>query len=157
MRYWTAILLLSLGIFSLWLGLGIPSGGNSEEKVSAETPAETAMQSFPARGVILAVEPEDRVVVIRHEAIANYMDAMTMPFKVKDASELAGLERGDRVSFQLDVTDEKSWIEKIVKTGRVEISPNATASEPLKAPVPGSNISLLDYKFTNEPGQAVGP
>ena len=37
-----------------------------------------------AKGTVMELKPDGRTVVIRHEAISNYMAAMTMPFKVKD-------------------------------------------------------------------------
>ena len=146
MRRWIAILILGAAIlFEVKLS----------ETLMAQTVEETAMRSFAARGVILEIKPEDMEVIIRHETITNYMEGMTMPFKVKDRDELAGLQRGDQITFQLDVTQDESWIEKIMKIGRVTVSPTATTSDPIKIPAPGSQVSLLDYKFTNELGQAV--
>jgi protein SCO1/2 len=146
MGRWTAILVF---------GLAISCGGKFGGELSAQTATETAVRSFAARGVVLKTEPEKGEVVIRHETITNYMDAMTMPFRVKDRNELSGLQPGDQITFQLEVTDEESWIEKISKVGRVALDPAAMAPDPAKAPVAGSEISLLDYKFTNELGQAV--
>ena len=76
-----------------------------------------------AKGVVMELKPDGRTVVIRHEAISNYMAAMTMPFKVKDPNELAGLQRGDEISFQLHVTESESWVEHIVKIGTVSLPP----------------------------------
>ena len=109
-----------------------------------------------AKGTVMELKPDGRTVVIRHEAISNYMAAMTMPFHVKDPRELAGVRRGDEISFQLHVTDTESWVDGIVKIGTGSRSPD-------KPPVPASAAKtearpgspLLDYKFTNELGQAV--
>lgn len=112
-----------------------------------------AVRVFPAQGVVLEVKPESRIVVIKHEAVTNYMAAMTMPFKVKDAAELTGLQRGDQVDFELHVAADESWVAKIVKTGIIALPPltnNAEATAP-----PDEKYALLHYKFTNELGQAV--
>ena len=77
---------------------------------------------FEVKGIVREVLPQRRQVKIEHEKIPNYMDAMTMPFDVKDARELAGLQPGDRVSFRMIVTDKDGWIDRIVKTG-VETTP----------------------------------
>jgi protein SCO1 len=124
---------------------------------SAGLPSESSgvaanLRSFPARGTVIELKPDDRMVVIRHEAISNYMAAMTMPFKVKDAGALAGLQRGDEVSFQLHVAEAESWVDHVAKTGNVA-GPTAPASGPLPAGHPAG--SLLDCTFTNELGQAV--
>jgi protein SCO1/2 len=148
-------IIMGRGTVILILGLAILLGAISQETSSAQTMAEPVVRSFTARGVILEIVPEDQVVVIRHETITNYMDAMTMPFKIKDHGELAGLQRGDQISFQLDVTEDESWIEKIVKTGHVTLEQKSVALPPAKTLTPGSKVSLLDYKFTNELGQAV--
>jgi len=41
-------------------------------------------QSFSAKGILKEANPEKRIALIQHEAISNYMAAMTMPFKVKE-------------------------------------------------------------------------
>jgi protein SCO1/2 len=122
-------------------------------------PAKSALSSgdavrvFPAHGVVLEVKPENRIVVIKHEVVTNYMAAMTMPFKVKAAAELSGLQRGDEVDFELHVAADESWIAKIVKTGTVALPPLTNNAE-MAAP-PDEKYALLHYKFTNELGQAV--
>ena len=115
-------------------------------------PSADAARVFLARGVI--EELPLPTVVIRHEAISNYMDAMTMPFKAADPAELAGFHRGDRVTFQLHVTDTNSWVDHFVRIGTTQLS---AATALAAAPDSGhdSKYDLLHYKFTNELGQAV--
>jgi protein SCO1/2 len=75
-----------------------------------------------------------------------------MQFKVKDPKELAGLQRGDEISFRLQVTETESWVEHIAKIGTVSLPPIPT---PANSPAVRPNHPLLNYKFTNELGQAV--
>jgi protein SCO1/2 len=111
-------------------------------------------RTFMARGIVMELKTAgEQAIVIRHEAISNYMDAMTMPFKVKDPEELAGLRRGDTVSFQLHVTETESWVDQIHKTGFGALPEKK--SEPQKIPAISRKNPLLEYKFTNELGQAV--
>lgn len=68
-----------------------------------------ADREFTVRGTI--TRPfEDGVVTVRHEAVAGYMPAMTMPFNVApDAQpEAAKLRAGDEVEFKLRVVGETS-------------------------------------------------
>jgi protein SCO1/2 len=119
---------------------------------------ETARpQGFSARGVVQSVNRDAGRIVIRHEAISNYMAAMTMPFKVKAAGELAGVAAGDIISFQLHVTETESWVDQIVKTGTAPPAENKPAAGPKMVVTPAVHAArpLLDYKFTNELGQAV--
>ena len=118
------------------------------------------MREFAVRGVVKNVEPEDGRVIIAHEAIPGFMDAMTMPFRVSDPTNLAAIRSGDSVSFRLFVTEDQGWIDNIVKIPAKSVS-SATATDrepagsalPTNAPHP--RHPLLDYAFTNELGQAV--
>ena len=105
-----------------------------------------------AKGTVMEFKPDGRTVVVQHEAISNYMAAMTMPFKAKAPEELAGLHRGDEISFQLQVTGSESWVERITKIGTVSLP---SAQSPTRLPDVPAGHPLLDYKFTNELGQAV--
>ncbi|MEI9963136.1 MAG: Ig-like domain-containing protein [Limisphaerales bacterium] len=51
---------------------------------------------FAAKGVVEELKLDEQKIVIRHEAVSNFMAAMTMPFKVKETNELAGLSAGGR-------------------------------------------------------------
>ena len=46
-------------------------------------------------GVVVAVDPAARTMLVSHRPIANYMPAMLMPFRVPDGRELAGLHPTD--------------------------------------------------------------
>lgn len=67
-------------------------------------------------GKIIAVAPQSREVVIDHGAIKDYMEAMTMGYKVSSASLLKGLTAGEQVEFTLDTT--KRVITKIQKRSK---------------------------------------
>lgn len=121
---------------------------------SAES-SDAAARTFPARGVILEIKTDSAQVVIRHEAIAGYMDGMTMPFKVKDPAVMAELKRGDQVTFQLHVAADESWVDHFQKIGVVSLPENKAGSQTAETSAPHPDKSLLDYKFTNELGQAV--
>ncbi len=68
-----------------------------------------AAQQYPVTGMIVSVNPAARTFVASIQAIPNYMSAMTMPFEVRQASELAGLAPGVVVSFTLVVDAKTSY------------------------------------------------
>jgi len=114
---------------------------------------DTSEQVFPAKGVVRELSQEDRTITISHEAVSNYMQAMTMPFKVRDAREITGFHPGDEVTFRLHVTRTDSWVDQITRIGTVALSENK--SQFLRPPPAHDRNPLWNYKFTNELGQAV--
>ena len=130
--------------------------GAAAEPGALPTQGLRSVRTFRAQGIVREVAADRRAVVIAHEAIPNYMDAMIMPFKVKEPRELDGLRPGDKVLFRLEVADTESWIDGISKSGSGQGQPaktvDARASE---VGTPKPRHPLLDYPFTNELAQAV--
>ena len=151
MRLWPIIANALLGVCLISFStkpaeISLPSNTNEPET-----------RTFTARGVVEKLQPDDRTIVIRHEAVSNYMAAMTMPFKVKEPTELAAVHAGDEISFQLHVTETESWVDQITKIGTVPPAKNTKPpdSQPMPVHVSQNENPLLDFKFTNELGQAV--
>src|ERR1017187_4309221 len=112
---------------------------------------------FQVNGIVVELKPEGKTIEIKHEAIPDYMPAMTMPFEVKNTNELTGLEAGDSISFRLVVTKTNGWVEQIKKiaSAGTNILPTAGPSRPAHNVAPLSEGSLLpEYHFTNQLGQA---
>jgi protein SCO1/2 len=63
--------------------------------------------------MVIEVRPGGPTVVISHRAIPGYMEAMVMPFRVRDARELAGLAPGDLITFDLVVGKKSSLVRNI--------------------------------------------
>jgi protein SCO1/2 len=131
-------------------------GLSAAESSAVQAQPATDVQTFTATGVVRELKADGKTVIVAHEAIANYMDAMTMPFKVKGPEELEGLQTGDKIRFYLRVTGTESWVERISKIG------SAPAQETKPATAPTAEVRaakprhpLLDYPFTSELGQAV--
>jgi protein SCO1/2 len=142
-------------IWSCSLMLWCPADA-SESQLPSNT-GTSVSREFAANGIVEEVRPEAGTIVIRHGAISNYMAAMTMPFKVGSQADLTGVRAGDEISFELHVTDDESWIDRITKTGTVPLAKNPMLADAPTAQiqVARANNPLLDYKFTNELGQAV--
>ncbi len=118
----------------------------------------TNLQTFAVKGTIRELKPDGRTVVIRHDEITNYMEAMTMPFRVRDTNELSGLRAGDEVAFRLLVTDDESWIDRVTRIGRAGLSEtNSIASTPVRTNEPGvfQLINIPDFALTNEFGHPI--
>lgn len=115
-------------------------------------------QIFNVRGVVKELKTDGTTVVIHHEAIPNYMEAMTMPFEVRRANELAGIRPGDQVTFRFVVTESEGWIDQIRKVGTTSVSKSDSGTNtPAVSPKNVLRIGdpLSDYAFTNEFGKEV--
>jgi protein SCO1 len=141
----------------LGCGLLVISLGAASETVTVPDPRGANVQTFLTEGVVKEVKADAQMLVIAHEAIPHYMDAMTMPFKVKGPGDLVGLRAGDKIRFRLSVTETSSWIDGIAKTGQGPAEDGksgagtpGSAGQPTKARHP-----LMDFPFTNELGQPV--
>ena len=53
-------------------------------------------------GVVVRVEPQNRLIEINHEEIKNYMPAMQMEYRVRDPGILNSLKAGDKIEFTLE-------------------------------------------------------
>ena len=94
MRFEFSLLPLALALTAC-----TPPAAEPEQPAAQEADAPAAVQSS---GTVVAITPEYSAVTIRHEAIPEYaMGAMTMEFTVAEGSQLAGIEVGDHVSFEL--------------------------------------------------------
>jgi protein SCO1/2 len=127
--------------------------------VSGCSEAIASVRKFDARGVIEEIKPAQRQVVIKHEAIPNYMPAMTMPFEVKNAKELAGLSTNDEVSFTLVVTDKEGWIENLKKIGVSTNEPTESIRSQVRVARDVQPLDvgdpMPDYSFTNSLGRKI--
>lgn len=108
-------------------------------------------RDYIVRGVVREARPAKSQLIVKHEEIPGYMDAMTMPFQVRDPKILESVKPGDAITFHLHVTGKDHWIDglKIVGAGEMEPPrPKATDIAPFK---PGDPLPAL--VFSDELGQ----
>jgi len=70
---------------------------------------------YPVTGEVVEVRAEQRVVVIDHDPISGFMEAMVMPFHVDDPALLEGLDPGDEVRGTF-VVGERSYLSTLQVT-----------------------------------------
>jgi len=125
----------------------------------ALAPALASARTFQVKGVVQEIKPGTTAVVIKHEEIPGYMPAMTMPFEVKEARQLADLKPGDTVSFRLVVTETDGWIEQVQ---RLESGPPPTPKPEVESVRVARIVDELsegdlmpDYAFQDEQGRPI--
>jgi protein SCO1 len=108
--------------------------------------------SYPARGLVLRVEEQASRLTISHDAIPGLMDAMVMPFDVRDSERLAQVRPGDRIEFRLRVKGATSWIDRLrlLSAAAADAGALTTPAAPVLvkpgAPVP--DFTLVDQRGT---------
>jgi Cu(I)/Ag(I) efflux system periplasmic protein CusF len=105
-RLWSACLLSLSLIAPLAAGTSL---------VACSKPGGAAAGTIAAKGVIKSFGPEKKFVAIAHEAIPNYMAAMTMTFEPASPSQLGALAVGDKVDFSFKDEGGKRTITEIKK------------------------------------------
>jgi protein SCO1 len=91
-------------------------------------PAPPAKQ-YELTGQILSLKPERQEVLVKHDDIKGFMPAMTMPYKVKDASLLEGKEPGDLIKATLVVGEVDAYLSAVAKTGHAALDTPAPTSQ----------------------------
>ena len=105
--------LAGCGLLALALGC---TGGPS--------PAATR---YPLTGQLLAVQLDTGQVLVKHEAVPGYMDAMTMPFQVADRTTIRDRRPGDLIGATLVVDAGRSHLEDVQWRGRAPLDDSALA------------------------------
>jgi protein SCO1 len=80
--------------------------------VSVPSPGKADTRHI-VKGLVVDVDTAHARLVVSHDAIADLMPAMTMPFDVRPANNLAGIVAGMLVEFTLVVGKETSYAESI--------------------------------------------
>ena len=68
---------------------------------------------YDLKGTIVSVQPEKRQVTIAHEEVQDYMPGMTMPFTVRNESDMQMLVPNAEITATLVVDGKHSWIENL--------------------------------------------
>jgi protein SCO1/2 len=100
---------------------------------------------FELKGKVVSINKAQRQVTIDHEQIPGFMDAMTMPYSVREDWVLEALAPGQTIQATLVVQGDRSWIEGI------RISQSAPGGRPETAvAMPGIGEDVPDFKLVNQ-------
>lgn len=119
---------------------------------TSRTPSQPGGQRYHLKGTVVSIDQRAQMANVDAEAIPGFMDAMTMPYVVKPASELGMLKPGDEITADLVKQDDKYWLENIAITGHKDL-PQSKPSAELHIPEPGDLVP--DFRFVNQSGKAV--
>jgi protein SCO1/2 len=113
-------------------------------------------KTFAIRGKIVSVDAAKGMVMLDGEAVPGFMDAMTMPYKLKDATVASTLHPGDRITAKILVRVvgddfEDAMLDEIVVTAQARSEYKSAA----QVHVPTAGDVVPDFKLTNEEGRTI--
>lgn len=120
----------------------------------AEEP-QGPVRKYEIRGKVVSVDRERKQVVVAHEEIPGFMDAMTMPFDLKDDWPLTVLTPGQSIRASLVVGGGRTFLEEVVVTEAPAIAGEAAAKGSAADPAPGTNVP--DVALLDQDGRKVKP
>ncbi|HLL74957.1 MAG TPA: SCO family protein [Pyrinomonadaceae bacterium] len=118
-------------------------------------PEETAeAKRYELKGTVVSFDKNQRQVIVAHEEVPGLMEAMTMPFTLKDGSAYEVMQPGAKIQATLAVSGERSWLENpIITVFAPDQAANATTSS-LREPAVGEEVP--DFTLVNQDGRRVG-
>jgi protein SCO1/2 len=87
-----------------------------------------AVEKHEMSGLIVEVDTAHKSMTVSCKSVPGYMDAMTMPFDVRDAKLLNGIKPGTTIDFTVVVLKDSSYAENIRVHPYVNLEP-----EPMEA------------------------
>ena len=110
-------------------------------------------QRFDLRGKVVGIDKNASTVTLQHEAIPNYMAAMTMDYPVKDKWVFDVLKPGQTVRATLVVVSDHAWLEGIVVTEEAKLQSGSPADADSKETSIGEEVP--DFPLVNQDGKRI--
>ncbi|HYG12278.1 MAG TPA: SCO family protein [Pyrinomonadaceae bacterium] len=121
----------------------------------SSTPDESGARRYELKGKIISFNKAQQQVVIQHEEVPGLMEAMTMPFTLREDSAFDVMRVGDQIQATLVVNDERTRLENPIITQAIPAdaataTPATGATEPeIGAPAPDATLVNQDGKQIN--------
>jgi protein SCO1/2 len=113
--------------------------------VAAGCGSPSDRREYTLQGQILSITADRKEANIKHEEIRDFMPAMTMPYKVRDAEQFANLEPGDLITSTLVIVSNDAYLKDVKKVGDAPLEKGPAEA----APAASSGFELL------KPGESV--
>jgi protein SCO1/2 len=98
------------------IALGVLASGCRQKVNSEGAQSATAARTkhYPVRGKIIGVDATHEEIVLDAAAIPGFMEAMTMPYRLKNPSIISELHPGDSITATLLATGDSDLLDEIV-------------------------------------------
>lgn len=136
------------------LAAALIAGCHSGPKPDAQSASSSSFKTYSLRGKVISTNSAKGEVTVSHEAIPGFMEAMTMPYKVKDPNILGDLHPGDVITADLLVSqnaDADVLLDHIVVVAQGK--PDYKPMTQYHVPSPGDQVP--DFKLRNQDGHTI--
>ncbi|MGA7245403.1 MAG: SCO family protein [Terracidiphilus sp.] len=130
------------------------AGCHRQQDGTGDSSTTSSDKIYKLRGKVVASNSATGEVTLNHEAILGFMDAMTMPYKLKDPSILSELHPGDVVTADVLVSqgsDASVLLDHIVVVaqGKPDYRPAVIYH------VPAKGDAVPNFKLRNQDGRII--
>jgi protein SCO1/2 len=135
-----ATIIVAVGFLGLTACNRSPQSGTAEAK------------QYSLKGTVVSIDKPNSSLVVNGEAIPGFMDAMAMPYKVKNASELDPLAVGDSIAATIVGEKDDYFVRDITVTAHSSAAPAKPFSD-LHIPEPGESVP--NFRLVNQNGRHI--
>lgn len=130
------------------------AGCHSGQQSPTQTSTNATYKTYKLRGKVISTNAATGEVTIDHQAIPGFMDAMTMPYKLRDAGILGELHPGDVITADVLVSqgaDADVLLDHIVVVAQGK--PDYKPAVVYHVPTPGDPVP--DFALRNQDGRLI--
>jgi protein SCO1/2 len=141
-------------LVSSLLALLALAGCHSGQKPPAQPGSSQSYKVYHLRGKVVSIDAAKGEVTLDHEAIPGFMEAMTMPYKLKDPGILSELHPGDVITADVLVSpdpDADYLLDHIVVVAQAKADYKPAVS--YHVPAPGDSVP--DFKLRNQDSRPI--
>jgi len=121
---------------------------------SANTAKAYPEKTFPVRGRVVTTDATH--VTLDHEAVPGFMEAMTMPYKLKDPSVVSELHPGDRITARIVVQQDAAGFRDAELDNIVVIAQARPDYKPaVQYHIPQVGDTVPDFQLRNQSGRTI--
>jgi protein SCO1/2 len=106
---------------------------------------------YPIQADVISLDPEHKLITVKHGEIPGLMPAMTMTYQVAEPRQIKTLQPGDKITADLVVSENKGRLERIELIGKGDgkTAPGTTQH------IPEQGQDVPDFALVNQDGKAL--
>ena len=138
----------------IFLAVVAVSGCHSAQNPGPASSEVSNFKVFKLRGKVISTNAGTGEMTVNHEAIPGFMDAMTMPYKLKDPNVLGDLHPGDVITADVLVSPDPNadvLLDHIVVVAQAK--PDYKPPVEYHVPAPGDPVP--DFALRNQDGRPI--